>query len=234
MQISKLDHNFQDILGATKSNRLSSNARQKGDILQGYGQQFNSDGSISLSNNEWPEYQIKDTPPMGADIHGGGGTKGMAGRMQGMPSSMEGMAGNMLAAGGGDNTPPLLSPQNPIAANNPNLLPGQKSDLGMGMGMGEGMKMVPGMDKAPGAGPMMSRFMKDNPDEKSTEDKPFVNRAFAKPGIKNAGFRIPGEFSFKGQRKSAQSQEDANFVKNFMSSKKSRTERKKTTKKANH
>lgn len=219
VQISKLDHNFQDILGPSRPKRPRfSNARQKGDILQGYaGQQYNADGSISLSNSEWPEYQMKDTPPM---------------TMANMQK--QGMDMQFPGAGNGESNTPQISPQ---AALNPNLLPGQKSDQGMGMGvsmdMAPGMEMAPGMGKNPGAaGPMMSRFVKGNDKEKSA-DKAFTRPPFAKPGIKNAGFRIPGEFSFKQDGKSADSQEEANFVKNFLSSKKSRTEKRKTSKNAN-
>lgn len=199
MQISKLDHNFQDIFGSKSPNKPFSTARQKGDILPGYGEQYNADGSVSLSNSEWPEYQMKDTPPM----------TGIR-----KPGVNEMFLGN--------SNMPQISPQ---AGLNPNLLPGQKSDLGMGMGIGMGM----GMDKGPGE-PMMSRFVNDASDRK-VPDKTLMNAPFAKPGIKNAGFRIPGEFSYKNDRKSAEAEEDANFVKNFMSSKKSVTAKRKATKK---
>ncbi|XP_028402537.1 uncharacterized protein LOC114525405 [Dendronephthya gigantea] len=210
MQISKIDHNLGDILGPKRANQAAANipGKQKGEILAGYGEQYNLDGSVSMTNNEWPEYQLKDSPPV------------INTPREGLNSMLpgNGNVNGLQPMGGGDS--PQVSPQ---AALNPNLLPGQKSDLGMGMGVG--------MDKQPLA-PMMQKFVSDVANGKSL-NKHLLNAPFEKPGIRNAGFRIPGEFSFKGERKSDQgSQEEENqFVKNFMSSKKSHTARRKTAKK---
>jgi hypothetical protein len=87
-----------------------------------------------------------------------------------------------------------------------------------------------GMEKSPMA-PMMQKFVSDVADGKSM-NKQLLNAPFEKPKIRNAGFRIPGEFSFKGEGKSLENQEEANFVKNFMSSKKSHTARRKTGRKS--
>lgn len=202
MQISKIDQNLGEIFGARRANQQSTTAaKQKGEILPGYGEQYNADGSINLSSNEWPEYQLKDTPPMN-DMHRQGLNSMLLGDVNGLQSM---------------SNSPQVSPQ---AALNPNLLPGQKSDLGLGMGVG--------MDKSPIA-PMMSRFVDDVANGKSM-NKQLLNPPFKEPGIKSAGFRIPGEFSFKGERNSAENKEEENFVKNFMSTKKSRTGRKKAAK----
>ena len=209
MQISKIDHNLGDILGPKRANQPKNiAAKQKGEILAGYGEQYNPDGSVSMTNNEWPEYQMKDTPPV------------MSTRPEGLNSMLlgNGNANGLQQMGGGNNSP-QVSPQ---AALNPNLLPGQKSDLGLGMGVG--------MDKSPISPPMMQSFVKDVADGKSM-NKQLLNAPFEKPEIKNAGFRIPGEFSFTGEGKSLEKQEETNFVKNFMGSKKSHTARRKTTKK---
>ena len=196
MQISKIDNSLGDILGHKHPNPISTtSAKQKGEILPGYGEQYNQDGSVSLANNQWPEYQLKDTPPVSM-------------RPQlGLNSMLLGNNGN----------------HEPQAALNPNLLPGQKSDLGFGMGEG--------MNKSPIA-PMMSGFVNDI--NGKPMNKELLNAPFEKPGLKNAGFRIPGEFSFKGERKSGDSDEEKNFVKNFMSSKKSHTERRKDATKLRH
>ena len=210
MQISKIDHNLGDILGPNRVNKPAENTagKQKGEILAGYGEQYNLDGSVSMTNNEWPEYQMKDTPPA-MNAH----RQGLNGMLPGT-----GDVNGLQLMGGGDS--PQVSPQ---AALNPNLLPGQKSDLGLGMGVG--------MDKPPLA-PVMQKFVSDVANGKSL-NKHLLNAPFGKPGIRNAGFRIPGEFSFKGERKSDQgSQEEENFVKNFMSSKKSYTARRKAERKA--
>ena len=204
MQISKIDHNLGDILGPKRVNHPTNIAgKQKGEILAGYSEQYNPDGSISMTNSEWPEYQMKDTPPV------------MSTRQHGLNNMLIGNGGpNGLQQMGGGGSP-LVSPQ---AALNPNLLPGQKSDLGMGMGVG--------MDKSP-ISPMMQSFVKDVANGKSM-NKQLLNAPFEKPTVKNAGFRIPGEFSFKGEGKMLEKQEEANFVKNFMGSKKSHTARRKT------
>ena len=207
MQISKIDHSLGDILGPKHVRHpINIPGKQKGEILAGYGEQYNPDGSVSMTNNEWPEYQMKDTPPVTNMHH------------QGLNSMFPGNgdANGIQPMGGADS--PQVSPQ---AALNPNLLPGQKSDLGMGMGIG--------MDKSP-LFPMVQRYVGDIADGKSM-NKQLLNAPFAKPGIKNAGFRIPGEFAFKGERKSAENQEEANFVKNFMSSKRATL---KTRKKSKH
>jgi hypothetical protein len=204
MQISKMDHNLGDILGPKRGNQPKNiPGKQKGEILAGYGEQYNPDGSVSMTNGEWPEYQMKDTPSVTSM------------QRQGLNSMLSGNAGvnGFQPMGGGAS--PQVSPQ---AALNPNLLPGQKSDLGLGMGVG--------MEKSPMA-PLMQKFVSDVADGKSM-NKQLLNAPFEKPKIRNAGFRIPGEFSFKGEGKSLENQEEANFVKNFMSSKKSHTARRKT------
>lgn len=204
MQISKLDHNLRDILGSkdvTQSKNVAG--KQKGEIVEGYGEQFNPDGSVSMTNNEWPEYQLKDTPPV------------MNTQQQDLNSMFLGNSNvNGLGQPMGGRVSPQVSPQ---AALNPNLLPGQKSDLGLGMGVG--------MDKPPVA-PMMRKFVNEVADGKSL-NKHLMNGPFDKPDIKSAGFRIPGEFSFKGEGKEMEKQEEVNFVNNFMGSKKSKTVRRK-------
>jgi hypothetical protein len=208
MQISKIDQNLGDIVSPKRANEPKNiPGKQKGEILAGYGEQYNPDGSVTMANNEWPEYQMKDTPPV------------MSMHRQGLNNMLLGNNGanGVQPMGGGDS--PQVSPQ---AALNPNLLPGQKSDLGLGMGVG--------MDKSPLV-PMMQRFVGDVADGKSM-NKQLLKAPFEKPGIKNAGFRIPGEFSFKGEGRSMEKQEEANFVKNFMSSKKSHTARRKAVKKS--
>lgn len=203
MQISKIDNSLGDIMGPRRGKRPTNvAAKQKGEILAGYGEQYNPDGSVSMTNNEWPEYQMKDTPPM-MGMHRQGATNMLLGN--GDVNGLQDMAGN---------DSPQVSPQ---AALNPSLLPGQKSDLGLGMGIG--------MNKLPMA-PITQQFTNDGADGKSMH-KELLNSPFEKPGVKNAGFRIPGEFSFKGEGKSMDKQEEENFVKNFMSSKKSHTARRK-------
>lgn len=205
MQISKIDNSLTDIMGPKRGRRpMNVAAKQKGEILAGYGEQYNPDGSVSMTGNEWPEYQMKDTPSM------------MGQHRQG--------AGNMLLGNGDVNGLPNMagedSPQvSPQAALNPGLLPGQKSDLGLGMGIG--------MNKIPMA-PVTQQFTNDAVQGKEMH-KELLNSPFEKPEMKNAGFRIPGEFSFKGEGKSMDKQEEENFVKNFMSSKKSQTARRKAS-----
>ena len=208
MQISKIDNSLGDIMAPRR--RIGPKnvaAKQKGEILAGYGEQYNPDGSVSMTNNEWPEYQMKDTPPM-RGMHRQGANDMSLGN--GDVNGLKDMTGGNF---------PQVSPQ---AALNPSLLPGQKSDLGLGMGIG--------MNKLPMA-PVTQQFIGDAADGKSMQKK-LLNSPFEKPGIKNAGFRIPGEFSFKGEGKSMDKQEEENFIKNFMSSKKSHTARRKSVKKS--
>lgn len=199
-----MDHNLNDILGPKRlSSQKNTNAEQKGEIFNGYGEEYNPDGSLSMKSSDWPEYQIKDTYPYRSIHH------------EGLDSTFPGNNG----AGRFHNTGGEISPEISQAALYSNPIPGHKNYLSLGMNIG--------MDKPQDAS-QMSQFVEDVTSGKSM-DKNLLSPAFGKPGAKGAGFRIPGEFSFKGDQKPLpDKQQEANFIKNFMSSRKNKIQRKKT------